>query len=169
MTCPCRVMDAKPLSFDACCGPLLSGKADASTPEALMRSRYSAYVKQTIPYIAATQTQEMGEEFNEAEAAKWAESAEWRGLKIVGNKKGGPADTTGIVEFEAHYTDKASGKELVHKETSLFHKVDGKWKFKEGIIAGAQPIKRLEPKIGRNDPCSCGSNKKYKKCCGAAA
>lgn len=29
-----------------------------------------------------------------------------------------------------------------------------------------EPIKRSAPKIGRNDPCSCGSNKKFKKCCG---
>jgi hypothetical protein len=29
------------------------------------------------------------------------------------------------------------------------------------------PIRRTEPKIGRNDPCTCGSGKKYKKCCGA--
>jgi len=29
-----------------------------------------------------------------------------------------------------------------------------------------QPIRREEPKIGRNDPCPCGSGKKYKKCCG---
>ncbi len=27
-----------------------------------------------------------------------------------------------------------------------------------------QPYKREEPRIGRNDPCSCGSGKKYKKC-----
>lgn len=27
------------------------------------------------------------------------------------------------------------------------------------------PVVRSEPKIGRNDPCSCGSGKKYKKCC----
>ena len=27
-------------------------------------------------------------------------------------------------------------------------------------------IRREEPKIGRNDPCPCGSGKKYKKCCG---
>ncbi|MBW6502633.1 MAG: SEC-C domain-containing protein, partial [Bacteroidales bacterium] len=25
---------------------------------------------------------------------------------------------------------------------------------------------RATPKIGRNDPCPCGSGKKYKKCCG---
>jgi uncharacterized protein YecA (UPF0149 family) len=30
-------------------------------------------------------------------------------------------------------------------------------------------VRRETPKIGRNDPCPCGSGKKYKKCCGAAA
>jgi preprotein translocase subunit SecA len=30
-----------------------------------------------------------------------------------------------------------------------------------------EPLRRAEPKIGRNDPCPCGSGKKYKKCCGA--
>jgi uncharacterized protein YecA (UPF0149 family) len=28
------------------------------------------------------------------------------------------------------------------------------------------PIKRSTPKVGRNDPCFCGSQKKFKKCCG---
>jgi len=27
-------------------------------------------------------------------------------------------------------------------------------------------VRREEPKVGRNDPCHCGSGKKYKKCCG---
>ena len=30
----------------------------------------------------------------------------------------------------------------------------------------AEPIRRTEPKVGRNDPCPCGSGKKYKACCG---
>lgn len=29
----------------------------------------------------------------------------------------------------------------------------------------AAPVLRSEPKVGRNDPCPCGSGKKYKKCC----
>ena len=29
-----------------------------------------------------------------------------------------------------------------------------------------KPITRDSPKVGRNDPCSCGSKKKFKKCCG---
>jgi preprotein translocase subunit SecA len=31
---------------------------------------------------------------------------------------------------------------------------------------GKQPVKRKDKKVGRNDPCPCGSGKKYKKCCG---
>jgi uncharacterized protein len=32
----------------------------------------------------------------------------------------------------------------------------------------AETVRRDAPKVGRNDPCSCGSGKKFKKCCGAA-
>lgn len=32
-----------------------------------------------------------------------------------------------------------------------------------------QPYVRGHAKVGRNDPCPCGSNKKFKKCCGANA
>ena len=32
--------------------------------------------------------------------------------------------------------------------------------------AGSNPVVRDAPKTGRNDPCPCGSGKKYKKCCG---
>jgi preprotein translocase subunit SecA len=38
-----------------------------------------------------------------------------------------------------------------------------------GDDAAVKTIKRDEPKVGRNDPCPCGSGKKYKKCHGAAA
>ncbi|NPU84584.1 MAG: preprotein translocase subunit SecA [Syntrophaceae bacterium] len=36
-----------------------------------------------------------------------------------------------------------------------------------GDGAAAAPVKRTGEKVGRNDPCPCGSGKKYKKCCGA--
>ena len=39
----------------------------------------------------------------------------------------------------------------------------------EALPQGArqEPVHREAPKVGRNDPCPCGSGKKYKKCCGA--
>ena len=40
------------------------------------------------------------------------------------------------------------------------------WKFEDGELVGETPIVREAPKVGRNDPCPCGSGKKYKKCCG---
>ena len=36
----------------------------------------------------------------------------------------------------------------------------------DGEETKQMPIRRDAPKIGRNDPCPCGSGKKYKKCCG---
>ena len=38
-----------------------------------------------------------------------------------------------------------------------------------GDDAPVKTVRRDEPKVGRNDPCPCGSGKKYKKCHGAAA
>jgi len=36
-----------------------------------------------------------------------------------------------------------------------------------GEVQKVQTIRRTEAKVGRNDPCPCGSGKKYKKCHGA--
>jgi preprotein translocase subunit SecA len=46
-------------------------------------------------------------------------------------------------------------------------------KANESAFAGgeeeqAKPVRHQGPRIGRNDPCPCGSGKKYKRCCGAA-
>ena len=38
--------------------------------------------------------------------------------------------------------------------------------LEEYPVSGGEPYVRAAPKIGRNDPCPCGSGKKYKKCCG---
>ncbi len=40
--------------------------------------------------------------------------------------------------------------------------------FDRAMEAAPKPVRRDEPKVGRNDPCPCGSGKKYKKCCGAS-
>lgn len=153
MTCPCGSNQA----YSQCCEPYLLGKKTAATPEILMRSRYTAYVKGNIDYIEKTQAD--NSDFNKAEAETWAKESEWLGLEIR-NAKGN------VVEFIARYKVKGQEKVAVHQEISEFVQKDGDWLFKQGTIVGAQPIKRTEAKVGRNDPCPCGSGKKYKKCCG---
>ena len=49
-TCPC----ASGRPFAECCGPILAGTAKAATAEALMRSRYAAFVKNDMAYLGAS-------------------------------------------------------------------------------------------------------------------
>jgi preprotein translocase subunit SecA len=55
-------------------------------------------------------------------------------------------------------------KETIKKEPQKQMRVN----YNRGEGSAAQTVRR-EKKIGRNDPCPCGSGKKYKKCCGVNA
>jgi len=81
---------------------------------------------------------------------------------------GEEGDAEGVVEFVAHFT--FDGELRAHRERSKFRydADDGRWYFVEEIRPKNAPIVKGE-QPGRNDPCPCGSGKKYKKCCGAAA
>ena len=85
----------------------------------------------------------------------------WHGLEVVETVNGAEKDDEGIVEFIARYTQE--GTTHKHHERSLFKKQDDQWYFFD--IEKNLPIVN-ESRIGRNDPCVCGSGKKYKKCCG---
>ena len=158
--CPCR--SGKPL--DACCGPYLAGTALPPTAEALMRSRYSAFAVQNIDYLEETLLPETRGDFDRQEVEAWAKNSLWTGLDVRSVEAGGPQDEEGTVEFQARFT--MNGKPHIHHETGSFAKRDGRWYYVDGVL-GAKP--RSGPKVGRNEPCPCGSGKKYKKCCGAAA
>lgn len=160
--CPCGTTK----KYNECCGPYIKGTA-APTAEALMRSRYSAYVVGEIDYIDKTHLPTEGEEFDKDAALEWSKHSQWLGLEIKNTKLGQANDQTGVVEFVARYKHTNNEQVLSHQEISQFVKVDGKWLYKSGTIVGMQPIRRTEEKVGRNDPCSCGSGKKFKKCCGA--
>jgi len=158
--CPC----GSGLAYSACCEPIIKGKTPAATAEALMRARYSAYVKHEIQFIADSCYRREGEnDIDMDETRRWSEESTWLGLKILGVKQGGPNDEEGIVEFSANYT--RNGLKDDHHEVAGFKKFDGKWLYVEGNLA-ATTIVRATPKVGRNEPCPCGSGKKYKHCCG---
>lgn len=156
--CPC----GSGVAFDACCDAYISGKAVAPTAEALMRSRYAAYAKLGLDYIFDTTHPEARGDYDHKGTKEWAEESEWLGLEIVGTEAGTENDDTGVVEFIAKYRHK--GLRRTHHEQALFKKEEGKWYFREGVGVAPQPI--ASTKVGRNDPCTCGSGVKYKKCCG---
>lgn len=158
--CPC----GSGLAFERCCEPFLIEKAQPKTASDLMRSRYCAYAMGTIDYLYKTSGPRVRKEFDAENSRKWAETAKWSGMEIVSTEAGAETDETGIVEFIAYYSVNAS--EFKHHERAEFAKIDGAWRFMDGKIFGTDPIRREQPKIGRNEPCPCGSGKKHKKCCG---
>lgn len=162
--CPC----GSSREYSVCCEPYISGKVKAPTAEALMRSRYSAYVEHAIDYIINTCVSSKNEQHDNGDidyksTRDWSEKSKWLGLKIISTEEGGITDTEGTVEFEATY--ERDGLRDIHHETGKFKKEKDEWLYVEGRIS-PRTIVRSAPKTGRNDPCPCGSGKKYKHCCG---
>jgi SEC-C motif-containing protein len=156
--CPC----GSEKDYEKCCADFITGKALPKTAEQTMRSRYSAFVKHATEYIVETHHEEGRSEINLNELKEWSENSEWKGLEIIRTEKGQESDQEGIVEFKANYV--AGGQPVEHHEESTFKKIDGRWFFHDAKIL-RESVKRSDPKVGRNDPCPCGSGKKYKKCC----
>jgi SEC-C motif-containing protein len=140
---------------------LIAGK-NAPTAEALMRSRYTAYVEHAIDYIVETCAGDEKERIDVEETSSWSRRSKWLGLKIISVEKGGPNDSAGTVEFEAHY--EIDGLKETHHEKANFKKIDNRWYYTEGNVI-PKTVLRTGPKTGRNEPCPCGSGKKYKHCC----
>jgi SEC-C motif-containing protein len=132
-----------------------------------MRARYCAYAVASVDFLHATSGPHVQKDFEAAKTKTWSQSANWTGLEVVKETLGGPDDETGVVEFIAHYTVKE--KPFDHHEIARFERHHGAWVFMDGRIFGTDPIRREAPKVGRNDPCTCGSGKKYKKCCAGKA
>ena len=158
--CPC----CSGKSYCECCAPILEGVRKAATAEELMRARYSAYVTEHINFLKISSTAAVQAEFSEEDTTAWSRAARWHGLEIIATEKGGADDVEGVVEFRATYT--ANNEFCNHHEVAQFVKEPDGWKFADGELVSETPITREEPKVGRNDPCPCGSGKKYKKCCG---
>lgn len=157
--CPC----GSGRIYSSCCGMYITGKAKAPTAEALMRSRYSAYAEHEIDYIINTCVHRGKDDIDYKSTRDWSEQSIWLGLKIISTEKGSSADNEGTVEFEAAYEH--NGLKDAHHETAKFKKENNEWLYVEGHVTH-RTIVRSSPKTGRNDPCSCGSGKKFKHCCG---
>lgn len=148
-------------TYSNCCLPYHNG-IPAPTALQLMRSRYSAYALRKIDYLVNTTHQSTRKNHSYEAIEKWANQTTWKGLEIVIAEDGKCEDSTGIVEFKATYNDGGLRDEILH-EVSHFLKEEGRWFYVDGNYSRSA---RANKRIGRNAPCTCGSGKKYKKCCG---
>jgi SEC-C motif-containing protein len=131
-----------------------------------MRARYSAYATGAVGFILESCVKGEEDRIDETATREWSEGSKWLGLTIHGTSQGGPGDSEGVVEFTATYEQ--DGLRHEHRERSRFVRKDGAWLFDSGEVVPTTVVRSGE-KVGRNDPCPCGSGKKYKKCCGSGA
>lgn len=118
--CPCGT--GQP--YAACCEPLHNGQP-AAHAEALMRSRYSAFVRDLPDYIQASWHASTRPPPAAADAP-----VQWLGLRI--ERFGTQDETHAIVEFSARY--KVGGRAHVLRETSRFVRENGRWFYVNGVI-----------------------------------
>lgn len=124
--CPCG--NCEP--YDRCCGRYIDGSVNASTPEALMRSRYSAYILGKSDYIHETWHTDTRPEKLELRNDK----TKWTGLTIISTEFATETNANGIVEFIARY--KRNGKAGKLHERSRFFTKNGRWYYVNGDILG---------------------------------
>jgi len=150
--CPCG--STKP--YGDCCKLIHDNHALASLPEQLMRARYSAHTLKLIDFVVKTYHSSCNAE-GEKKGIVESVNMDWQRLEII--EAPHPKDDTGFVEFKAYLLEQ--GTEHCMHERSRFIREQGYWYY----IDGEFPAEHIE-KVGRNDPCVCGSGKKFKKCCG---
>ena len=145
-------------SYADCCQPIHQDHSQANTPEQLMRSRYSAHVLGLVDFVVATNHPSCEAE-SEREAIAQSIDSDWQKLEVIRADPGSHTDE-GFVHFKAYFSDDSQSYCL--EERSRFIRENGLWFY----IDGEFPQHNPSVKAGRNDPCPCGSGKKFKKCCG---
>ncbi|MCV2217837.1 YchJ family protein [Thauera sp. Sel9] len=126
-TTPCPCESGQP--FARCCGPLLAGESAATSAEALMRSRYTAFTRRDAAYLLRTwhgSTRPVTLDLDEDPPPKWI------GLKILSRSQ--PDGNNAQVEFLARY--RVGGRARRLHENSRFVREDGLWYYVDGDIDG---------------------------------
>lgn len=147
--CPC----GSNKDYLTCCGPILKDHKLALTAEMLMRSRYTAFVKENSHHLLKT----WHETKRPASLNFDDHPVTWVRLVINKTTEGQTTDSTGKVDFSSTYIE--NGQLCTLNEVSNFSKMNGLWYYVDGVC------EVTKKKIERNRPCPCGSQKKFKRCC----
>jgi SEC-C motif domain protein len=139
---------------------LLKQERTATTAEELMRSRFTAHVVRDHRHLHRTYLESSRQPFAE-EPANEPEPT-WTRLVVHAHEPGAKPDMA-FVDFSAFY--QVDGGEMALHEKAEFQRIGGVWFYTRAVRLGPAPV-RVQPKVGRNEPCPCGSGKKFKQCCG---
>lgn len=142
--CPC----GSALDYSICCAPLHQG-APAGSPEALMRSRYSAFALGRMAYLLDSWAPETRPTSLDPDP-----DTRWCSLTVISSSETGDI---GSVHFRA--VSRTGDDWYCLEEQARFQQQPPHWYY----LDGEHTVTRLTP--GRNDACPCGSGRKFKRCC----
>jgi SEC-C motif-containing protein len=97
------------------------------TAEQLMRSRYCAYARKLLNYLIETHHPVSFDPSSMKGIQETFSLCQWTGLTILSKDKGTSKDTSGTVEFQAHYIENGENCSMIEK--SSFEKLDGRWMY----------------------------------------
>lgn len=151
--CPCGSTS----EYSLCCGVFIDQKQRPTTPELLMRSRYTAYFLKNFNYVKQTMRGKPAQDFDEARTA--LQHINWIELQIIHTSM--QSTTHGFVEFIAYFIEHERLKSI--HESSEFICEAGQWFY----VNGSHTETGESKPISRNALCPCKSKKKFKNCHGA--
>ncbi|MBV8620354.1 MAG: hypothetical protein JOY84_15925 [Curvibacter sp.] len=132
--CPCGLPDPRhrPLPYAACCGRWIEGESPlaAPTPEALMRSRYTAFVLEKADYLLAT-----WHPSTRPASIEFSPQTRWLGLAIRAARL--TDEGRGEVEFVARYREGSGRAERLHERSRFVREADpvlgtARWYYLDG-------------------------------------
>ena len=136
--------------YSECCQLYILGEA-ATTPEKLMRSRFTAFATANVDYIFQTQESAIHAGINKEDFKAQLQAQKWIHLEIVSAKDKTVAFIASMLYNDILYT---------MQENSFFEMKENRWIYSKALSHEAK-----ERPVQRNEACPCGSQKKYKKCC----
>ena len=124
-SCPCGSGDL----YASCCEVAHKDITSVTSSEALMRSRYSAFVKANVYYLMqswSSKTRDNSKRFFK-ELLSWTKSVQWVRLEVESTSLGKSNDVSGTVAFKAFYFEKGVLECIT--ENSYFEKENGHWVY----------------------------------------
>lgn len=126
--CPCGSQK----SYQTCCEPYHK-HFNAPTCEALMRSRYSAFVFGLADYLFQTTHPNHRNEHLKEEIVLTCKALAWTHLEVMHSWQGGVNDQVGKVSFCASFVQE--GKQGLHTEHSRFKRFKKAWMYVDGEVS----------------------------------
>ncbi|MDF1662180.1 MAG: YchJ family metal-binding protein [Planctomycetota bacterium] len=150
-TCPC----GSP-KYSECCQPCLDGQAHAKSPEALMRSRYSAYIELRPQYLYDSRHSSTRNKRTVQELEENCKAISFQSLTILEAPLPEEDEKEAFVEFRAVF--KKNEEWGYTQEKSRFFKEDGQWFFVDSQFN--------DPQLKPEDPCWCPEGQSFGQCHG---